>query len=241
MFERRGLNRKLSNGLGSSPSRVAIAYVLARINKTNADISTTGPARSSTLNDCEMLRELPVRKAVTSQELLTPVYSLPRVGLGFVTRGEAVFVFDTVNGGQPTLTDSASAYDISGDTADPDSWLYDCELPTPDGSVSGAAFQVRRSSIHDYLRISPWRRGVSAFWIIDRRPSQRNRISAIQRSHEAKSGYLLPFSGASPTTDPDDDGRPDRESRGGDGGRGWGSTLLLDAPVRALTRRGGVF
>ena len=180
--------------------RVA-AYIMAQLGKAHSDISATAAARSAALMIARCFA------AATPQggdlaKLLTPDL-LYRVGLGLVTHGEAVFVFDTVNG-KLTLS-QADAYHISGTTADPNSWRYVCELPTPDGSlkrdVTGA--QV----LHARLPSSqPWR-GESPLAGLMTADLLAGIEAQLSGEAKAKSGYILPFGGAA-DRDPDDEHDP---------------------------------
>ena len=200
----------------------AIAYILSQINKTNADISATAAARAATLMIARCFASAQPQGGDFA-ELLTPDI-LYRVGLGLVTRGEAVFVFDI--GGQPTLTE-ADSYDISGDTADPDSWSYDTELPTPNGSVkrsvSGAQiFHPRLPSDRPWVGASP----LSGLLTADLLSGIESQLSSEATK---PSGYLLPFAGAS-DHDPDDADDPTANLAAAMADAD-GSTLLLDAPA----------
>ena len=201
--------------------RVA-AYILSQINKSNADISATAAARAATLMIARCFASAQPQGGDFA-ELLSPNI-LYRVGLGLVTRGEAVFVFDTV-GGQPTLTE-ADSYDISGDTADPDSWSYDTELPTPNGSVRR---RVSGSQIfHPKLPSHQLWRGQSPLDGLLTADLLAGVEAQLSSEATKPSGYLLPFAGAS-DTDPDDDDDPTTNLAKAIADAD-GATLLLDTP-----------
>ena len=201
--------------------RVA-SYILAQINKSNADISATAAARAATLMIARCFASAQPQGGDFAS-LLTPDI-LYRVGLGLVTRGEAVFVFDTV-GGQPALTE-ADSYDIAGDTADPDSWRYVCELPTPSGSVRR---DIRGAQVfHPKLPShQPWRGESPLTGLLT--ADMLAGIEAQLSSEATKpSGYLLPYAGAS-DHDEDDEDDPTANLAAAIADAD-GATLLLDTP-----------
>ena len=201
--------------------RVA-AYILSQISKTNADISATAAARAATLMTARCFASASPQGGDFA-ELLTPAI-LYRVGQRFVTSGEFVAIFDTINA-TPTLTE-ADSYDISGDTADANSYTYDVEVSTPDGSirrrVSGSQIFHPKLPSHQ-----PWRGQSPLDGLLT-----ADLLAGVeaQLSSEATkpSGYLLPFAGAS-DTDPDDDDDPTSNLAKAIADAD-GATLLLDTP-----------
>ena len=203
-----------------------VAYILSEISEKYRDVDATAAARAAALFIARCFAAA-IPRGGDFAPLLTPDI-MYRIGHGFVTSGESVFVFDTRNG-QPTLN-QATSYDISGATADPNSWEYDCELAVPDGfvrrRVSGA--QV----LHARLPGSqPWRGDSPLAGLLT--AAMLGGIEAQLRGEAvAKSGYLLPFPGAS-DHDPDDDDDPISALAQGIGDAD-GATILAEIPTERL-------
>jgi len=203
-------------------SRVS-AYILSNLLKESADIGATAAARSAALMIARCFA------AATAQggelaALLTPEI-LYRIGLGFVTRGETVFVFDAPNG-KPALL-ASDAYSVTGAALESNAWRYDCELPVPDGSirrrVTGA--QVLHAKLPGP---QPWagESPLSGLLTADLLAGIETQLSGEAL---AKSGYLLPFGGSS-DHDPDDEDDP-VAAMADNMGKAKGGTVVLETPA----------